>query len=386
MIPVCRAATTRALDASVIRGLGMPGALLMELAGRGVADLIAQRHARGVVAVLCGPGNNGGDGYVIARWLHLWGWTIRLWSAGPPRTPDAALNADLCARMGLAPMALEPALDGATLAVDALLGTGQSAPLRGVLAAAAEALLARPHLPVVAVDLPTGMDADRGTSVGRCVRATWTATLGRWKPGLLTAAGRLNSGPVSLIDIGLDLGRLHHGELDLPDAWLLEDSDVRGWLPLRSPTQAKWDRGHVAVRGGGGAAILTAHAALRGGAGLVSLLVPRADWSRLHGLWPSIILAEPDALDPNRHDVLVIGPGLGLDPTAQAEALARWSDWPGALVADADALTALSGAALRGSSPPTRQRPRAFWGPPATRSTPIAWTPRSAWGAGGRAC
>ncbi|MDG1478626.1 MAG: NAD(P)H-hydrate dehydratase [Myxococcota bacterium] len=341
MIPVSRAAVARELDRIVIEEVGLPGQVLMELAGRGAADAVQERWPTGAVAVLCGPGNNGGDGYVVARWLALWGHPVRLWAARPPATDDARSNAALCAAMGLTTCSTPAeALVGAVVVVDALLGTGQRSAPRGAIREAIQAVRSS-GLPVAAMDLPTGMCADTGQRLGTdCISADLTVTFGRHKPGHLCEPGASLCGAVTCIDIGLDLAgirqRIH------PDAGILQQADVAAWIPDRTDSQAKWNRGHVAIRAGGGAAVLAAHGAFRSGAGLVTLLTPREEWSRLHGLWPEVILAEPAALDPRRHDALVIGPGLGLSDTLGEEVRRLWGEFPGALLADADALTLLA--------------------------------------------
>jgi len=315
----------------------------MELAGRGAAEAIHARWPDAPVAVLCGPGNNGGDGYVVARWLSLWGHRVKLWATGVARTEDARRNAGLCAAMGLAPVrGLKEALDGAVVGVDALLGTGQDRPPSGAFGEAVRRLGAGPDV-VVALDLPTGLCGDTGQALGRdVVNAHLTITFGFAKPGCYAMPGAALRGELQVIDIGVALGRT--GDLAQADALVVEATDVV--TPPPAPGAAKWDRGHVAVRARGGAAVLAAHGAFRGGAGLVTLLLPRDEWAGLHGLWPEVILAEPEALDPRRHDVLVIGPALGhheVDAVCGA-----WRDFPGAVVADADALTVLA----RGAPPP----------------------------------
>jgi len=337
MIPVHTAAQVRAMDAAVIEGAGLPGRVLMEIAGRGVAEIIQERFSRGPVAVLCGPGNNGGDGYVAARWLAQWGREVRIWAA-PPRTEDAQANRSLCDQMSLAAVSLEAALDGATVAVDALLGTGQKDAVHGEIAEAVAALETAPAR--VSVDVPTGVHTDTGQPLGPVVDADVTVTLGKWKTGLLCAPGCRLAGDVYCVDIGLDLATMVDPSHGQADAWLLQREDVDAWRPFPPEDAAKWDRGHVAILAGGGASVLAAHGAFRGGAGLVTVLAPKDEWEHLHGLWPEVIQAAPDALDPKRHDVVVIGPGMGLDDVQTV--LSIWNEFPGAVVADADALSVLA--------------------------------------------
>lgn len=341
MIPVSRAAVARELDRILIEELGLPGQVLMELAGRGAADAVQERWPTGAIAVLCGPGNNGGDGYVVARWLALWGHPVRLWAARPPATDDARSNAALCAAMGLTTCSTPAeALVGAVVVVDALLGTGQRSAPRGSIREAIQATQDS-GLPVAAMDLPTGMCADTGQRLGSdCISATLTVTFGHHKPGHLCEPGASLCGELTCIDIGLGLASIRQDIT--PDARILEPADVDAWMPERTDSQAKWSRGHVAIRAGGGAAVLAAHGAFRAGAGLVTLLTPREQWPRLHGLWPEVILDEPAALNPRRHDALVIGPGLGFSTKSSDEVCRLWSEYPGALLADADALTILA--------------------------------------------
>jgi len=345
MIPVCRAATVRARDQAVIERVGIPGRVLMELAGRAAADRIHQAHPHSRVALLCGSGNNGGDGFVVARWLALWGHRVRVWAPRPSTTADSRANRVLLQGLCPEPGSLSEVLHNADVVVDALLGTGQrSAPRGGVregVDAIQQARAAGAH--VVALDLPTGVCADTGCAIGgpnTAVHAHQTVTFGYWKPGLLCAPGAGLAGEVQVVDIGLDLAAQSDSDQRHPDAWLLNEADILPLLPAPSPYSAKWDRGHVAVRAGGGAAVLACHGALASGAGLVTLLAPRSEWPTFHGLDPSVILAEPEALNPRRHDGLVIGPGLGLHHTE--EVVEAWQHAAMPVLADADALTILA--------------------------------------------
>lgn len=333
MIPVSTADQVRALDKQVIEHWGIEGRVLMEIAGQNAARHIAERFSPCRVAVLCGPGNNGGDGYVIARYLALWGFDVVLWASGEAKSPDARANRALCERMGLSFVGLEE-LGAAQLKIDALLGTGQDSAPRGTLAEGVAAL--HGAAPVVAVDFPTGVHANTGQALGEPATAALTVTLGRLKPGLLAMPGAALSGEVVVVDIGLGLaddGAQH-------TAMLLEESDVAAFLAEASRGNAKWDRGHVAIRAGGGAAVLVARGALAMGPGLVSVLAPREEWVRMKGLPPEVILGTPEDLDHKRHDVLVMGPGLGQQHDTEVRAL--WSGFSGPVVADADAISILA--------------------------------------------
>jgi len=337
MIPVCTAEQTRALDDAVIQGAGIPGRTLMEIAGRSLAEIIHERFPTGELAILCGPGNNGGDGYVAARWLVQWGRTVRL--SGPPcKTDDAAVNRTLCERLGIPILSVDDALLGAHIGVDALLGTGANREPSEAIAQVIHSINQADH--VVSVDIPTGIHANTGAVMGVAVQADLTVTLGRWKPGLLAAPGCEHAGDIYCVDIGLDLAHTVDPHLMNPVALLLEESDIERWRPQVGNSEAKWDRGHVGIIGGGGAATLAAHGAFRGGAGLVTLFAPKPMWESFHGLWPEVILAEIESLDSGRHDVIVVGPGLGTDKVDLICDL--WSNFDGGVIADADALTVLS--------------------------------------------
>ena len=226
----------------------------MEIAGKGCAEAIHRRWARASVAIYCGPGNNGGDGYVIARWLHLWGHDVQIVSAVNPKTDDARANAALCREMGLHTV---PVAGPATVLVDALLGTGQSRPPQGAIASAVHSICERGRsgVQVVAIDLPTGLCSGTGMALNQdcVVSADLTLTLGYHKTGLLMLPGSGRVGEVETIDIGLDLAHAKQPDLNQPEAFLLQESDIQSWTPRRAPGDAKWHQGHVAIRAGGGA-------------------------------------------------------------------------------------------------------------------------------------
>jgi NAD(P)H-hydrate epimerase len=352
MRPISTAAQIRALDDRCIRGLGLPGPVLMENAGR-LATRALERHfperiPRGVL-ILCGRGNNGGDGYVIARHLHVAGARVRIASIGEPTTPDAALNRKICLRLGI-PVAEALDLEGCGVVVDALLGTGLTSAPRGRVAEwIARVEEARP--PLLAVDVPSGLDADSGATPGPAVHATLTVTFGRLKVGFFMEPGADRVGRLVLCDIGLGAAETWPNPqgLDAIGATLhlLEAADVLPLLPRRRPNGHKGDSGHLAILAGSadkaGAAILVANAAIRCGAGLVTLFVPTEARPRLGGLRPEIMLQEPRAFEPDAFDAVAIGPGLGFDGPPAELARSLWRSLPIPAVFDADALTALVG-------------------------------------------
>ena len=183
-------------------GDGIPGAQLMETAGRAVAETVLERWSPRPVAVLCGPGNNGGDGFVAARHLAAAGWPVRLGLLGERTrlSGDAAHHAALW-REPVLPLGPE-LLQGAGLVIDAIFGAGLSRPVEGA-ARAAIAAMAASGLPVVAIDVPSGLDGATGAVLGAAAPATVTVTFFRKKPGHLLFPGRALAGEVVLVDIGI---------------------------------------------------------------------------------------------------------------------------------------------------------------------------------------
>ena len=348
MIRVSTAAQCRAMDAHGIDTLGIPGVALMETASRLVAVAIRERFAleaaRGVV-VVCGGGNNGGDGYALARWLHLWGFEVRLWSLSTESSGDAGAFRGVARAMGLAQVT---GLGEAGLVVDAVFGTGLARPVEGVWADVIDAINAHPS-PVVAVDVPSGLSADTGAVLGTAVRADLTVTFARLKPGLLAEPGAALAGEVLVADIGLPEQVPHVAEL-------AEPHDLASLWPLRGAADHKNRSGHLLVVAGSrtmaGAAILACRGAMAAGAGLVTLAAPRGAWARLGALPPEVMLFEagagdlaeplPDAALQGR-TAMAAGPGLGggitdLKPAMAAWLEGVWREHPLPLVFDADAL------------------------------------------------
>jgi hydroxyethylthiazole kinase-like uncharacterized protein yjeF len=337
------------MDQRVIAGLGLPGPALMELAADGVVRAILQHHAaeaRRGVGVVCGPGNNGGDGWVVARRLRALGYPVAVVAHGIP-TPgtDAAVMAAVARSAGVVPA--DPGAPG--LWVDALFGTGVSRPLDD----AARALVARmgDGAPVVAVDVPSGLCADTGRVWGAAVVATRTVTFAREKLGMWLGAGPERCGVVELVDLGLGVATAPD---DLVSAWVVEASDVRAAWPRRVRSDHK-GRSHLLVVAGSaamaGAAVLACRGALAAGAGLVTLAAPDGARPRLGALPPEVMVWSSgpgdhttQLPDPARFTAVLAGPGLGggrpLDPALQAALAGWWASSTAPLVFDADALVA----------------------------------------------
>ena len=315
---------------------GVPSLVLMENAGRAVAEAISARFKPCAVTVLCGPGNNGGDGFVTARLLDESGFIVRV-AHDADHKGDAK---EMSARWKGARVALEPqALDGAKLVVDALFGAGLSRPLEGAAAQMVEALN---DLPVVAVDIPSGVSGDTGQPLGGVyVKAALTVTFFRKKPGHLLLPGRALCGETVVADIGIPA--------EAANAQLHENNPAQWQFPWPQPEGHKYSRGHCLVVSGPahatGAARLAARAALRVGAGLVSVASP-ADAVPVHAAHLTAIMIKPferpaglgALLSDKRLNATLLGPGLGVGrETCDLVTTAAHSG--AGLVLDADALT-----------------------------------------------
>jgi NAD(P)H-hydrate epimerase len=338
--------SARAIDQAAIRS-GIPEIDLMERAGAATAAAIRARWSERPVVVLAGPGNNGGDGYVVGRLLREAGWPVRIAAAIPPgklRGAAAIAAGRWPERTGvLAP----DCMGDAGLVVDAIFGTGLARPLDGVLWAAVEALNAR-ALPVVAVDIPSGVDSDSGAILGTAVRAALTVTFFRRKPGHLLLPGRDPAGKIVMSD------------LDVPEnvyrsipASLFANEPVlwRDAFPWPHAQSHKYTRGHAVVLGGTritGAARLAAHAAQRIGAGLVTIAADPAV-AQLYSAWRADLLVAPvstheefrELLSDRRRNAVLLGPGSGADARLAA-AIGAALDAGAALVLDADSFPVLA--------------------------------------------
>ena len=351
-----------AADAAAIAG-GIPGLVLMEAAGRAVARAAARRFRPCRTLVLAGPGNNGGDGWVAARLLEQAGWPVAVAPLAMPRPGSDAALAAARWRGPVVDFAVAEAAR-AGLVIDAVFGAGLSKPVEG---RAAE-VLASLRAPVLAVDVPSGLDGATGQMRGVAPRAVLTVTFFRRKPGHLLLPGRELCGEVVLADIGLPASVL---PAIAPRAW--RNGPALWRIPRPGAASHKYARGHVVVAAGPGmtgAARLVAAGARRAGAGLASVAAPDAATAAvLRAGDPGVIVAEDrDALlaDP-RLGVWVVGPGL--PPVAATTALLRQVVGAGRLVvADAGALRAAAGdpAALAGCAilTPHAGEFAAVFGPP----------------------
>jgi NAD(P)H-hydrate epimerase len=345
-VAVPDAAEMRSLDAAAIDGLGIPGTVLMERAGLAAAHEVLERYpgARRAV-IVCGAGNNGGDGFVVARHLRSAGLNVRAALIGPLSrlSADARTNHDVCVRMGIPIVraanraAVGRLLRTADVAVDALLGTGATGAPRGAIGAAVSALNAA-NRPVVALDVPSGVDASDGTVAGEAVRARCTVAFHAPKVGLVVTPGRDHAGAVVVADIGIP------SSLEAPTRVALATRGLLELAPRKAAISTKYAAGAVLVVGGAqgmtGAPQLAGLAAMRSGAGLVWLAVPQA-----FAASPELMVRElPAGLElTERADAVVLGPGLGRTDEAGdlARRLARRHRGP--MVIDADALFALAG-------------------------------------------
>lgn len=352
----------RALDACAADECNVPGIVLMENAGRGAAEaiegLLEESGAEGHVLVLCGPGNNGGDGFVVARRLVVRGHEARVvLTARPDRLKGDAL-ANYKAWTGLggavteipsdAELArLDGELEGAVCIVDALLGTGLDRDVEGRLRTIIERINAADVLRV-ALDIPSGLHADTGRVLGVAVRAHATMTFAHLKLGLLASTGAEHAGQLEVVDIGVPAAlheRVGHA------ATLVEAEDVAAAIAPRPLATHKGSAGRViAVAGSAGktgAALLVARGALRAGAGLVSICTSpeAADSLDRRVLEEMTLRIDPARLEASLDEHLAgaaavaVGPGVGLDERARKVVDHIVLGWEGVKVVDADALT-----------------------------------------------
>lgn len=325
--------------------MGTPGHVLMERAGRGVAELILRTYAARPAMVLCGPGNNGGDGFVVARRLKAAGWNIAVALLGAQKDlkGDAALMAS---RWDGDIARLDPScLEGIGLVVDAMFGAGLGRAIDGVVAATIVRLNDM-NIPVIAVDIPSGIDGNSGAVQGVAVRASHTVTFFTRKPGHLLLPGRDHCGRVEVVDIGIKPAVLPTIGARL---WANSPACWRADMPKAARAGHKYARGHAVVRSGGlaqsGAARLAAMGALRAGAGLVTIAAPTSALPGHAGVHDALMLSACDnwsafraLIDDPRKNAVLVGPGNGTDTETHGAVMAALGAQK-ACVIDADGLT-----------------------------------------------
>lgn len=380
LVPVLSAVAMRAADDTTIHGIGIPGMTLMESAGREAARIAAQLVAPpGRVLIICGKGNNGGDGLVVARWMAEAGYRVDVRIAAPvdALSADAAAYLAVLQRWPGTDLHVETDwrapfdLPSADLIVDALFGTGLTSALRAPFDALVEAINAH-DAPVLALDIPSGLSSDTGFAPDPSVRATATVTMGALKSGLLLADGPDFSGTVHVADIGIPSHVLRNQVSKEGSAFLSSDAWVHAHLRPRTRQDHKYTTGPTLVIGGSdefpGAPVLAARAAARVGSGYVVAAGPSGIRANLMEKLDAIPVA---SWDPSPSDAaaalvdslenrwtkaraILVGPGLG-----RSEAAGRlvWEllERAGApVILDADALWHVSSererlAALSGS-------------------------------------
>ncbi len=395
--PVVSRVDMRRLDAFTIAA-GTDSLALMELAGGRIAAYLLA-HADELtgsvedddhvftVLVATGPGNNGGDGFVVSRLLAEQGWHPVVAICGPPPEPatDAGVNLRRWEECGGEVIGAADCLDllrkrddSADIILDCLFGTGLHRPLEG-LQAELVTQINDSGLPVVACDMPSGLCADTGRPLGVAVVADATVTLGAAKPGLFVGLGPDHAGRVTIADIGL---KSPEEALVEPIGHVIDDEYSELLVPHRRGTTHKGQLGHVLVVGGGagttGAALLAAMGALRAGAGLATMAVPAS-------LAPTTDAALPEAMtigladdgsgnvgadawralsaSAERCGVAAVGPGLGTGPGAETLVHGMISGFAGTLVIDADALNCIAAIGTDSARDLFRDRRRAGLGP-----------------------
>jgi hydroxyethylthiazole kinase-like uncharacterized protein yjeF len=366
---VLTAAQMKEADRVTIEEIGIPSLVLMENAGRQVVAAIETLHAELLeqrIAVLCGQGNNGGDGYVVARTLLQRGVDVSVFVIGRivDVRGDARVNLDILGRLGLTAVEIADSqawelhsseVRDAALIVDAIFGIGLRAPLSGLMETVAADVNAC-DVPVVSIDLPSGLSADSPDLIGEAIVADTTVTLAAPKIPLALPPAEERAGVVVVADIGIPTPVLE--QLEGPRVELLTRTSMRALVPPRTPDGHKGDYGHVLIVAGSqgktGAAYLSGMGALRSGAGLVTVATPAcclpivASLAAEYMTEPIAEIAgdvDPEAVDfvlELARDVIALGPGLGTSPGVRhfIKRLVAQATVP--LVIDADGLNAFA--------------------------------------------
>jgi len=373
MLPLFTSEQMRGFDKRAITEFGIPGVVLMENAALAALELIETELGAVdllTVGILCGPGNNGGDGFALARQLFLRGCDVEIWLLSKPDalTGDAKINFDAAVKLEIPMLEPESAdeLDFSEydLVVDAMFGTGLARAPEGLFAEAIETLN-QMEIPVLALDLPSGVNADTGDDLGEALDVTYTITFQSGKPGLYLEPGRKHAGEVHIAPISLPIS----ADDALEASYLLpEHEDVAALFPNRPSNSHKGNYGKLLLiagsRGMSGAARLAAAAALRSGVGLLMVAIPesvRAEVTRQPELMTvglpetasgCLAFSAWEKLEPllKWADVVAVGPGLGQDPET-AHLLNNILTSGKRLVLDADALNLISAHNLQAKLP-----------------------------------
>lgn len=358
----------RTIDSETINNYGIPGVVLMERAGLSVASKVKELVGRGTVIVVSGRGNNGGDGFVVARNLYNDGWDVRVFLTAKPEDlrGDALLQYKAAVKYGVHIKPIKDLLvhqqtifTPHSIVVDALLGTGLSKDVTGVLSDVIDRINASGR-PVFSVDIPSGISSDNGQIMGKAVKASYTITFGLPKRGHLVHPGAEYSGRLFVENIGFPKKLIHSEKLNVE---LLEKKTLYPIIPERHSYSHKGSYGHVLIvagsRGKTGAALMAAKACLKTGAGLVTLGVPES----LADVFQSRVTEEMTLVLPDKGDgtlsgeaarsildflhrtahLLAIGPGIGtsVEITRVMKDLIKNSSSP--IIIDADGINSLRG-------------------------------------------
>jgi NAD(P)H-hydrate epimerase len=362
----------REMDHRAIESFGLPGRVLMENAGRGATRFLTEQFDNlnnMQVAVIAGRGNNGGDGYVIARYLSHKDVSVVVYLLSDPArvTGDAAANLKLLAPLGIPVIQIEneksfadqrPRMRAADLWIDAILGTGLKSDVKGFYRKVIDFINSL-EKPVFAVDIPSGLNSDTGQPCGTCIRASATATFGFAKTGHYIYPGAEYTGNLQVVDIGIPP---HVTEEVAPKQHLLDVQQIKSGFKMRAADAHKGRTGHLLAIAGSpgktGAAAMTAASAVRSGAGLVTLAVPTGINAILESqLLEAMTCPLPETatgvLDMSSLDqilslladkqCLALGPGLGQDPATKKLVLRLLTESPAPIVVDADGLNCLAG-------------------------------------------
>lgn len=371
------------LDRRAIEEYGIPGLILMENAGRGAVEALTRHFgdlAGKIVSIFVGPGNNGGDGLVIARHLHQQGSNPELYLLAEEEKikGDAATNLRIVRRLPIPLYSLRnsdemakalPRLKDSWLIIDSIFGTGLTRKVSGHYADVIRSVN-QLVCPVMAVDIPSGLCADTGLKLGECVRADLTVTFGLAKTGQVCSPGRDYVGRLEVIDISIPPETVAEAGIQVE---LLDTATVRGYLPTRPLGAHKGTYGHLLIAAGStgktGAAILCARGGLRSGTGLVSLCVPH-DLNHVFetALWEAMTIPFPSGASCLSIDdyeklqmaaagkqAIAVGPGIGMAEKTGSLLLKLYREAQLPMVVDADALNILA------------QRPEMIKNPPAPR-------------------